>query len=118
MKIKNETDYKKAFQVFEALTAEMADSPAKQVEARLVAEAIQAYEQEFVLFPRPSTLSGMIELKMYEMKLKQKDLAELLEVEASRVSEILNGKRKITLDLAKKLHKKLGIDGNFILEVA
>ena len=118
MKINNETDYKKAFELFDALTAAMAENPQKQAEARLVAEAIQAYEQEFVMFPRPSTLSGMIELKMYEMKLKQKDLAELLEVEASRVSELLNGKRKITLDLAKKLHERLGIDGNFILEVA
>lgn len=118
MKITNESEYKNAFHVFDKIASEMVDNPVKQAEARSVAEAIQAYEQAFVMFPRPSTLSGMIELKMYEMKLKQKDLAELLEVEASRVSEILNGKRKITLELAKKLHEKLGIDGNFILEAA
>lgn len=118
MNITNESEYKRAFQMFDNLTADMTNNLEKQVEARAVAEAIQAYEQAFVAFPRPTTLPGMIELKMYEMKLKQKDLAELLEVEASRISEILNGKRKITLDLAKKLHEKLDIDGNFILEVA
>lgn len=118
MKIVNEYEYQKAFLLFDELTAEMVVNPEKQVEARRVAEAIQAYEAEFIKFPRPTTLAGMIELKMYEMKLKQKDLAELLEVETSRVSEILNGKRKITLEVAKKLHTKLGIDGNFILEVA
>jgi HTH-type transcriptional regulator/antitoxin HigA len=33
----------------------------------------------------PTTLLGMIELKMYEMNLKRKDLASLLGVEASRI---------------------------------
>jgi HTH-type transcriptional regulator / antitoxin HigA len=53
---------------------------------------------------------------MYEMRLKQRDLADLLGVESSRVSEYLNGKRKINIEIAKKIHKKLGIDGNFILK--
>jgi HTH-type transcriptional regulator / antitoxin HigA len=64
----------------------------------------------------PTTLIGMIELKMYEMRLKQRDLADLLGVESSRVSEYLNGKRKINIEIAKKIHEKLGIDGNFILK--
>ena len=64
----------------------------------------------------PTTLLGMIELKMYEMNLKRKDLASMLGVEASRISEIMNGKWKISVEVAKGLHEKLGIDGNFILE--
>jgi HTH-type transcriptional regulator / antitoxin HigA len=64
----------------------------------------------------PTTLISMIELKMYEMRLKQRDLADLLGVESSRVSEYLNGKRKINIEIAKKIHEKLGIDGNFILK--
>ncbi|GAB3924531.1 helix-turn-helix domain-containing protein [Larkinella terrae] len=116
MTITNESDYKQAFREFDALISHMGDDPEKQVKARALAESIQAYEQDFMPFPKPTTLTSMIELKMYEMKLKQKDLAALLDVEASRISEILNGKRKLTIDLAKKLHDKLGIDGNFILE--
>jgi HTH-type transcriptional regulator/antitoxin HigA len=50
------------------------------------------------------------------MKLKQRDLAVILGIESSRVSEYLNGKRKINLEFAKKVHEKLGIDGNFILK--
>ena len=60
----------------------------------------------------------MIGLRMYEMKLKQKDLTQPLDIEASRVSELLSGKRKVTLDLAKWLYERLGIDGNCIPEVA
>jgi HTH-type transcriptional regulator / antitoxin HigA len=81
-----------------------------------LAEAIQSYEKEGLSFPIPTTLIGMIELKMYEMQLKQRDLADLLGVKSSRVSEYLNEKRKINIEIAKKIHEKLGIDGNFILK--
>lgn len=48
-------------------------------------------------FPKPTTLTDMIELNMYELKLK--DLAQLLGIEASRVSVLLNGKRKLSINL-------------------
>ncbi len=116
MTIQNETEYKQAFAAFDALIAQMGEDISLQKQARVLAESIQAYEEATMSFPKPTTLTGMIEWKMYEMKLKQKDLAQLLDIETSRVSEILNGKRRITLELAKRLHEKLGIDGNFILE--
>ena len=116
MIIHTETELKTAFNSFDKLIAEMGDDTTKQAQARLLAEAIQDYEKKYVSFPAPTTLLGMIELKMYEMKLKRQDLATLLGIETSRVSEYLNGKRKINLEFAKKVHEKLGIDGNFILQ--
>ena len=118
MTLSTETDYKQAFAQFDELIARMGTDQVLQAQARALAEAIQSYEQAHVPFPKPTTLAGMIELKMYERRMKQKDLAKLLDVEASRISELLSGKRKLTLDLAKQLHEKLGIDGNFILESA
>ncbi len=114
--IKNKKEYRQAFDKINTLLSEMGDNLEKQQETRLLAEEIQEYEKGNISFPVPTTLLGMIELKMYEMKLKRKDLAVMLGVEASRVSEIMNGKRKINVEVAKGLHEKLGIDGNFILE--
>jgi HTH-type transcriptional regulator / antitoxin HigA len=111
-----ELELKDAFNTLDKLIAEMGDDTNKQAQAKVLAEAIQSYEKEYVSFPLPTTLIGMIELKMYEMKLKQRDLAVVLGIESSRVSEYLNGKRKINLEFAKKVHEKLGIDGNFILK--
>ena len=116
MKISTKSQLKTAFKTFDKLIAEMGEDTAKQAQAKSLAEAIQRYEKENVSFPMPTTLVGMIELKMYEMRLKQRDLAELLGIESSRVSEYMNGKRKINIDIAKKIHEKLGIDGNFILK--
>ena len=61
-------------------------------------------------------VSTVIELRMFEMKLKQKDLAEILETSTSRISEYLNGKRDITIEIARASHKNLNIDSDIILQ--
>ena len=60
----------------------------------------------------------MIELRMYQRKLKQKDVAKILGTTPSRISEILNGKRGLTMELAKSLYKNLNIDAELILSNA
>ncbi|MBC7919937.1 MAG: helix-turn-helix domain-containing protein [Ferruginibacter sp.] len=119
MRIASEKELKEAFNRFDGLVAKgLAGHPETEREARQLALAIQQYEDEHYPFPKPTTLTGMIELRMYERKLKQKDLADLLGVNTSRVSEILNGKRRISLEVAKRLRSKLQIDADFILEHA
>lgn len=80
----------------------------------------EAWEDNIPLMPirQPKTLVEMIELKMYERKLKQKDLAVLLDISPTRLSEVMQGKRKVNLDLAKRLYKILKISPEFILETA
>ena len=65
----------------------------------------------------PQTLIEMIRFKMYEMNIKQKQLAKLLEMSEAIISELLNGKRKLNLEIAKKLNRKLNIDAKFLLDV-
>jgi HTH-type transcriptional regulator/antitoxin HigA len=50
--------------------------------------------------------------------MKQKEGAKLLGINESVFSQILSGKRRITMPLAKRLHSKLGIDSDLILEYA
>ena len=78
----------------------------------------EAWEDDIPLMPikQPQTIIEMIELKMYERKLKQKDLAKLLGVSESRLSEIMKGKRSINMDFAQRLYYKLQIEPKFILE--
>ncbi|MFZ4544435.1 MAG: helix-turn-helix domain-containing protein [Saprospiraceae bacterium] len=80
---------------------------------------IANYESDKYPLPfKPKTLVEMLELKMFENKMKQKDLAIVLNVSENRISEIMNGKRKINLELAKRIHAVLKVDANFILESA
>ena len=79
----------------------------------------ETYEQAVYPMPMPSkTIVGMIQIKMFERQLKQKDLALILNVSETTLSEILNGKRKINLSLAQQLYQKLNISADFILQYA
>jgi len=55
------------------------------VELKRVSDIVETYELEHYPIGTPS-LKEVIELRMFEMKLKQKDLAELLETSTSRIS--------------------------------
>ena len=94
--------------------------PEQRADLQLLSKLAESWEDNIPLMPipKPQTLVGMIELKMYERKLKQKDLAALLGISPTRLSEVLQSKRKINLDLAKRLYKILEIDPGFILETA
>ena len=61
-------------------------------------------------------LIGLIEFKMYQLKMNQNSLAEILKMPASKISQILNKKREPDVSFLKGIHEKLGIDGNYILE--
>ena len=81
--------------------------PAQAAELRLLALAAQAYEKSMYTIPAPKTLQGLIEFKMYERKLKQKELAQLLDIAESKLSQILTGKRKPDVSFLKAAHEQL-----------
>jgi HTH-type transcriptional regulator/antitoxin HigA len=85
------------------------------VEFLKVSEIIESYEKEHFPIDYPD-LKEVVRLRMFELRLKQKDLSVLLGVSSTRVSEYLSGKRPITLEVAKSLHKKLNIDAEIILQ--
>jgi len=87
-------------------------------EIRTLALAAQAYEKSIYTIPTPKTLLGLIELEMYERKLKQKELAKLLGIGEPKLSQIMSSKRKPDVAFLKAAHEHLGIDGNILLEYA
>ena len=115
MDIRTPADYQKALDQF---TAWMDHEPADLAPMLALRDAISAYEKgQGYALPEPQTLVGRLELEMYRRKLNKKNLAALLDIPASRLSDVLQG-RRINLDLAKRLYKRLGIPADFILEAA
>ena len=79
------------------------------------------YEDEYmdILPLREKTpLIRSIEDYFYARNMKQKEGAQFLGINESVFSQILSGKRRITMPLAKRLHSKLGINAEMILEYA
>ena len=115
MDIRTAADYQQALDQF---TAWMDHEPADLAPMLALRDAISAYEKgQGYALPAPQTLVGRLELEMYRRKLNKKNLAALLDIPASRLSDVLQG-RRINLDLAKRLYKRLGIPADFILEAA
>ena len=85
---------------------------------RSMSLAAQAFEKSVYTIPSPSTFQGMLELRMYEMKLKQKELAKLMGIAEPKLSQILNGKREPDVQFLKAAWQKLHIDPAFLLEKA
>ncbi len=86
----------------------------QQNELDEISDLVADYEENNYSFEVES-LREMIEFRMFQRKLKQKDLAQILETTPSRISEILKGKKGLTFELAKGLYKKLNIDPKLIL---
>ncbi len=117
-------EYRDAFRDFDALIdTDYEADPATLERVKNMAQALSDYEDTLELMPiplppKPTTLPAMIELKRQQKHLKQKDLAALLEIPAGRLSQILSGKRRVSIDLAKKLYERLNISPEFILKTA
>jgi HTH-type transcriptional regulator / antitoxin HigA len=118
--IENEKDYNATMKKIDALMkkGESKLTNKEAEELRILALAAQAYEKSIYIIPAPKTLEGLIELKMYERKLKQKELATLLGVGEPKLSQIMSKKRKPDVAFLKAAHKLLGIDGNVLLDFA
>lgn len=117
-KIANEKDYKLALkkvdQIMKLGASKITISQAKQI--TILAKTIQFYEKNIYTVTPPTTLAGMIELRMYEMKLKQIELAKILGVSNTKLSLILSGKQKADLLFIKSVHRELKINAEFILQ--
>lgn len=90
-------------------------------EIALLSQQMADYEDEYLnILPlrQKSPLIACIEDYFYTHGMKQKDGARLLGVNESQFSQIMSGRRKISMSFAKRLRSKLGIDANLILDYA
>jgi HTH-type transcriptional regulator/antitoxin HigA len=121
MKVSNWDEHKTALMALDKLIEEGFEGNTQREEQfSKLALAIEAFEDSIPLMPirMPETLPGMIHIKMAERNMKQKEMASYLDISSARFSEFMNGKRRITIDLAKKLYERLDISPEFILKVA
>lgn len=81
-------------------------------------QIVKSYEDMHYIIPLPQTVQGLIELKMFEKKLKQKELAQLLNTTDTKLSEIMHHRRKPSLSFLKAMNQILGIDGNLLLKIS
>ncbi|MEQ9582629.1 MAG: helix-turn-helix domain-containing protein, partial [Arenibacter sp.] len=83
-------------------------------ELEILSILIDRYENENFPIGMPDPIEA-IKFRMEQMGMKQKDLAEVVGFK-SRVSEILSKKRKLTLDMIRKLNTTLHIPTEVLVQ--
>ena len=104
--IKNETDYRNALKRLEVIFDAPVGTPEGD-EADLLGLMIDDYEKKHYPILAPDPIEA-IKIRMEEMHLKQIDLVNEIGGK-SRVSEILNRKRKLTVEMIRKLNRRLNL---------
>ena len=74
---------------------------------------VEAYEQKHHKIEPPDPIEA-IKFRMEQLELKPSDLADILGGR-NRVSEVLNKKRKLTVEMMRSLRKRLEIPAESLL---
>jgi len=111
--IRNEADYQKALERLEVIF-DSKKGTEEGDELEILAILIDNYENENFPIGMPDPISA-INFRMEQMGLKQKDLVKMIGFK-SRVSEIMNRKRKLTLDMIRKLNTDLNIPTEVLIQ--
>src|SRR6266849_5132543 len=111
--IRSEADYKAALDRIDAVMDAEPGTPEGE-ELDVLTDLVEHYEEKHVPMGFPSPVAA-IEFRLEQAGLTQRDLVPFIGSRA-KVSEVLSGKRKITMPMARALHEHLGIPAEVLLQ--
>ncbi|MBW8324010.1 MAG: transcriptional regulator [Prolixibacteraceae bacterium] len=110
--IKTEEDYRLALNRLEVIFDAAIGTPESD-EADVLALLVDEYEKQHYPIEAPDPIEA-IKIRMEEMNLKQADL--ITEIGGkNRVSEILNKKRKLTVEMIRNLAARLNLSAGLLV---
>jgi len=110
--IKNEKDYERALSRIEGLM-EAEPGTDEMDELELLTALVEMYEDRHYPISPPGPIEA-IKFRMDQLGLSQKDMVPYIGTK-SKVSEVLNGRRPLTLAMMRSLNKNLGIPAEVLL---
>ena len=111
--IKTELDYNQALERLEIIFDAKSGSPEGD-ELEILGILIDQYENEHFPIEFPDPIEA-IKFRMEQLGYNQNDLANVVGLK-SRASEILNKKRKLTLEMIRNLHSTLNISTDVLIQ--
>ena len=111
--IKSDSDYQAALKEIELLFDAASDTPEGD-RLEVLTTLVEAYEDKKYNIPWPDPIEAII-YHMESRGLSRRDIEPYLG-SRSRVSEILNRKRPLSIDMIRKLHTRLGIPATVLIQ--
>jgi len=111
--IKTKSDYQAALKEIEKLLDAKPKTPQSD-RLEVLTILVEAYEEKHYNIPLPNPVEAIL-YHMESRGLTRKDLESYIGSRA-RVSEILNRKRPLSVDMIRKLHQGLGISAEILIQ--
>ncbi len=113
--IKNEQQYEEMLErVYELMQKEIKPDSKDSDELEILSILIKEYENDHYPVSKPNPLEA-IKFRLDQMNLSETELTKILGAR-SRKSEILSGKRKLSLAMIRKLNEKLNIPAEVLIQ--
>jgi len=110
--IRSKADYEKALKEFERLWGALSGTP-RGDRLDVLGTLIDAYETEHYPMDLPDPIEA-IKFRMEQQGLTRKDLEPLIG-SRTRVAEVLNRKRNLSIAMIRRLHERLGIPAEVLI---
>jgi len=111
--IRTEEDYEAALAEIERLWGAQAGTPEGD-RLDILATLVDAYESEHYPMDPPDPIEA-IKFRMEQQGLTRKDLEGILG-SRTRVTELLNRRRSLSINMIRRLHEKLGISAEVLIQ--
>jgi HTH-type transcriptional regulator/antitoxin HigA len=113
--IKNKSQYEDALvRVYDLMQKSLKPESKESDELEVLSILIKEYELEHYPVPKPSPLEA-IKFRIEQMGISETELSEILGAR-SRKSEVLSGKRKLSLAMIRKLNEVLHIPAEVLIQ--
>lgn len=111
--IKSEADYEAALEEIERLFDAVPDTPEGD-RLEVLTTLVEAYEEKHYSIPLPDPIDAIL-YHIESRGLSRRDLEPYIGSRA-RVSEVLNRKRPLTMEMIRNLHRELGIPAEVLIQ--
>jgi HTH-type transcriptional regulator/antitoxin HigA len=111
--IRSEADYDAAIAEVDALWGEPSGTPEGD-RLDVLATLISAYEAEHYPMDPPDPIEA-IKFRIEQQGLTRKDLEDIIG-SRTRIAEVLNRRRGLSIRMIRRLHEKLGISADILIQ--
>lgn len=109
-----DTACERVYEIIQSTDKQILPNTKEGEELELLSLLIENYEKENFSIEAPSPIEA-IKFRMEQMGYNQNDLANIVGLK-SRASEILNRKRKLSLEMIRQLHEQLNIPTDVLIQ--
>ncbi|MBK8885839.1 MAG: helix-turn-helix domain-containing protein [Saprospiraceae bacterium] len=99
---------------YELMQLDLSPNSKESDELEVISILIEAYEKENFPIESPNPIEAIL-FRIEQLGMSSSELNKILG-SRSRTSEILNGKRKLSIGMIRKLHEKLGIPAQILIK--